>query len=623
MTCLRKAPEGRLPTRGTGLSQASRRRYLRRGPSGTPGGGTEPSSPGLSLPRRGAEPRVSLLPGNVALTRPMHFKIWALIVSVAAVIGFWAGAVAPGRALLAEGYPGYGFWRLCAEQLRPAVTPAVLTALGVGLALALAAHALAAIRRRRAGEGAGDGRPQPAAGAGLGRAWTLPILAAGVVHLLLATGIELGPALDQRFGRRGPDVLLIVIDTLRADHLGAFGYRRDTSPHLDALAEDSISWRRALSQAPWTSPAVGSLLTALQPAALGYGDSRNPARPDDRVLYLAEILRENGYATQAIVSHSYLSARLGFDQGFERFDEGDARGPGHISSPSVTDKAIAALERPKRRPFYLLAHYFDPHFNYLRHPPFDFDPGYDGELPEHMGELRRIARDLGPRDLEQLRARYDSEIRFTDQHIGRLLAALRALGRYEQTLIVVTADHGEAFLDRDDGWIGHTKTLFQEAIHVPLLVKLPGGAGAGTVVDVPVGLVDLVPSLLGYLELRRPRGYAFDGRALPLADPAALRADGRPVFSETTARGRWLQSVVRGRFKLIFDRRRKRMSFFDLSRDPAERQNLVAERPAALRELARELRAWNQRMSSRRPQGNQPLALSAKDKERLRALGYL
>ncbi len=549
----------------------------------------------------------------------MRFKAWALILSVGTVIGFYAGAAAAARTLIAQGYPGYGFWRLCAEHLRPAVTPAVLIALCASLALALLTHALARSRPRSA---ALDG------------VWTYPLLAAGAIHLLLVACFHLLPALEGRLARRGrADLLLIVIDTLRADHLGAFGYGRETSPHLDQLAADSILWRRALSHAPWTSPSVGSLLTSLHPAALGYGDSRNPAAPDDRVLFLAEILRENGYRTRAIVSHTYLSAKLGFDQGFDHFDQDDARGPGHVSSASVTDKAIAILKRPfagsatdstAHRPTFLLAHYFDPHFNYLRHQPFDFDPGYDGELPEHMGELRRAARHLSPRDLEQLRARYDSEIRFTDQHIGRLIAALRDLGRYDETLIVVTADHGEALLDRDDYWIGHTKTLFQEAIHVPLLIKLPNGAGAGSVIDTPVGLIDLVPSLLSYLDLRWPRGYRFDGEALPLADPQALRVStGRSVFSETTARGRWLQSVVRGHWKLIFDRKRKRMSFFDLAQDPGERKNLVATRPPALKELARALRAWNKQMDTRRPEASEPPELTAKEEERLRALGYL
>ncbi len=558
--------------------------------------------------------------------RPMRFKAWVLIVTAGTVIGFYAAAIAPGRRLLAQAYPSYGFWSLCAEGLRPVLTPAVVSALGVSLALAAAAHLLLRLTGRKA-------KPPASGRTWLDGPWTIPVLALGAAHLLLVAGMHLWPALDHLLGRRGrADVLFIVVDTLRADHLGAFGYHRDTSPHLDALAADSVLWRRALCHAPWTSPSVGSLLTSLHPAVLGYGDSRNPSPPDDRVLYFAEILKENGYDTQAIVSHTYLSAKLGFDQGFDQFDEDNARGPGHISSPSVTDKAIAAFERRSTgtaagdtdRPLYLLAHYFDPHFNYLRHEPYDFDPGYEGDLPEHMGKLRRAARDLSPRDLEQLRARYDSEIRFTDQHIGRLIAALREQGLYDQTLIVFTADHGEAFLDRDDHWIGHTKTLFQEAIHVPLLIKLPGGIAGGTVIDTPVGLIDLVPSLLETLDLRQPLGYAFDGEALPIADVQALRAfAGRPVFSETTARGRWLQSVVSGRFKLIFDRQRKRMSFFDLELDPGERHNLAVDPTPELRRLARQLRGWNQSLDQRRRQAEEPPELTAKERERLRALGYL
>ena len=540
----------------------------------------------------------------------MRAKAWALILSLGAIFGFYAGVAASIGAIRAEGYASYGLWRLCAEILAPAVTPAVMTGLAVALAVGLVVHLLARSRPRSAW---------------LDGIFATLIVVAGAAHLLLAAGIHFWPALDERLGRRGrADVLLIVIDTLRADHLGSYGYWRETSPHLDALTADSILWRRAISHAPWTSPSVGSLLTSLYPAALGYGDSRNPSRPDDRVLYLPEILRENGYETEAIVSHTYVAAKLGFDQGFDRFDEDDARGPSHISSKSVTDKAIAALERPKRRPFFLLAHYFDPHFNYRLHPRFDFDPGYEGDFPEHMGALRRAAKDLSERDVRQLRARYDSEIRFTDEHIGRLITALREHDLYDDTMIVVTADHGEALRDRDDFWIGHTKTLFQEAIHVPLLIKMPGGAGAGTVVEEPLGLIDLLPSLIAALDLRGPRGYRFDGKALPLDDIAALTEDaGRPVFSETTARGRWLQSVVQGQWKLIFDRKGSRMSFFDLEADPGERINLAADPPPELHELARELRAWNQSMDPRRPEAEEPPELTEKEQERLRALGYL
>ncbi len=310
------------------------------------------------------------------------------------------------------------------------------------------------------------------------------------------------------------------------------------------------------------------------------------------------------------------------------FDEDNALGPLHISSASVTDKAIRFLgARPTDEPFFLFVHYFDPHFSYMLHEDFDFDPDYAGDVVsgEPYGSLleRARGRTLTPRDMRFIRALYDSEIRFTDLHIGRFLDHLREAGLYDDAVIVFTADHGEAFLDRKDRWIGHGKTLFAELIHVPLLIKLPANAGAGVRVSSPVGLVDVVPSLLEVLDLPSPHDAQFVGRTLPLTRPDALRQlDDAPVFSETMARRRWLQSIVHGRWKLIANRQTGKLRLFDLETDPGERRNLAKKEPETAERLARDLRAWNARIDAERREGAQP-NFSAEEIERLRALGYL
>lgn len=431
------------------------------------------------------------------------------------------------------------------------------------------------------------------------------------------------------------NIIFVVVDTLRADHLGFAGYSRPTSPHLDRLASESITFDSAYAQAPWTSPSVASLLTSRYPGTLGYADSKDPAKVEDDALLLAEILTEHGYRTHAVVSHTYAGSRLGFDQGMSTFDEDNALGPLHVSSPSVTDKAIALLDGVARdQPFFLFLHYFDPHFSYMLHEGYDFDPDYRGDVESGApyGTLVQRARDqtLSERDVHHIRALYDSEIRFTDQHIGRLLEHLRKLGLYDDALIVFTADHGEAFLDRKDRWIGHGKTLFDELIRVPLTIKLPAGTSAGTLgasadirVATPVGLVDVVPSLLDVLKLTAPGGAAFEGRVLPLNSPEALsRLAAEPVFAETMARQRWLQSVVDGRFKLIVNRQTGRYRLFDLETDPGERQNLAQTEPATARKLAGVLNAWNARIDAERREGARP-NFSEEEIERLRALGYL
>ncbi len=435
-----------------------------------------------------------------------------------------------------------------------------------------------------------------------------------------------GPSTTEPAGSPA-DVIFIIVDTLRADHLGFAGYSRPTSPQLDRLAAESIIFDRAFAQAPWTSPSVASLLTSRYPGTLGYADSKDPAVVEDDALLLAEILAERGYRTHAVVSHTYVGSPLGFDQGMSTFDEGDARGPLHVSSASVTDKAIALLDGAGDEPLFLLLHYFDPHFSYLLHEGFDFDPDYRGDVKsgERYGTLVQRAREqtLSEQDVEYIRALYDSEIRFTDLHLGRLLQHLRDSGRYDDAVIVFTADHGEAFLDRNDRWIGHGKTLFGELIHVPLLFKLPEGKSAGTRVATPVALVDVVPSLLDVLGLPAPPDSRFEGRTLPLAAPEALHElAAEPVYSETMARQRWLQSIVLGRWKLIADRKSDRLRLFDLEADPGERRNLAKANPETALELAETLNAWSTRIGTERRAGATP-SFSAEELERLRALGYL
>ena len=531
----------------------------------------------------------------------------ALIVGVHSTV--WPGI----QQALAHRYPSLGLWRLTAGILRDQVAPALPWILAATVALAAAACGLAAWRSRWRSIFASRG-------------W-LPLLILGAIHFAVILYAYAWPALGQQ-AEKAPNVILVVVDTLRADHLGFAGYRRPTSPHLDRLAAESITFDNAIAQAPWTSPSIASLMTSRYPGTLGYADSKDPARAEDDILFLAEILAEHGYGAHGVISHTYTGSRLGFDQGMITFDEDNALGPLHISSASVTDKAIDFLDgRPADQPFFLFAHYFDPHFSYMLHEDFDFDPDYTGDVVsgEPYGKLleRARGRTLTPRDMRFIRALYDSEIRFTDLHIGRFLEHLRETGLYDDAVIVFTADHGEAFLDRKDRWIGHGKTLFGELIHVPLVIKLPGNANAGLRVSTPVGLVDVMPSLLELLDLPSPRDAQFVGRALPLTRPEALRQlEATPVFSETMARRRWLQSIVHGRWKLIANRQTGKLRLFDLENDPGERRNLAKREPETVERLAKDLRAWNARIDAERREGAQP-NFSAEEIERLRALGYL
>jgi arylsulfatase len=349
---------------------------------------------------------------------------------------------------------------------------------------------------------------------------------------LIAVLAVCGPPQEAASAEDGSSVLLIIIDTVRADHLGCYGYGKETSPNIDAFSKECVIFKNAVTPAPWTTPAIASMFTGQYPRVLGY--DAEAVVVDDKVLCMAEIFRNHGYATAGVISHVFVSAELGFDQGFDSFDEENAQGHGHISSPSVTDKGIAFVDAHKDERFFLFIHYFDPHCDYILHEGYNFFPDYEGDLysGQPIADLREAAPHMTEEDRRYLNALYDSEIRFTDEHIGRLFRHLKDIGIYENLTIVVVADHGEAFLERGDDWIGHTKNVYQELIHVPFMIKLPG-KDEGRSVDVAVSLLDFMPTVVAASGLEVPEGYEHDAANLLASDADGAREF---VFSET---GRW------------------------------------------------------------------------------------
>jgi len=420
-----------------------------------------------------------------------------------------------------------------------------------------------------------------------------------------------------------PSAILIVVDTLRADHLSSYGYVRKTTPHIDALAGEAFLYKNAFAHAPWTTPSIASLFTSRYPAALGFL-GEEPVELDGSFVTLAEVFKHNGYSTKAIVSHDFIGTKLKFDRGFDSYDQTSARGYGYISSAAVTDAALGYAGEHVRDEFFLFLHYFDPHFDYVLHPEFDYDPDYRGDI--RSGEFKDSLLAKGPsmsdEDRRHLVALYDSEIRYTDEHIGRLLDGLKRLGLYDSSLIILTSDHGEEFAERPDRWIGHTKKLYQDLIHVPLIVKIPNGA-KGLEVEEPVGLIDVMPTVVARLDLKTPRAYACAGRRVDLVGKAG--PESRPVYSETT---RWarLQSVTWKNWKFIYDRQRDAQELYDLSADPDETRNLAEDCPAVSRDFRALLWSWRAETAKARL----GLKLAPKvplfdeaEKARLRSLGYI
>ncbi|HZR81642.1 MAG TPA: sulfatase [Candidatus Binatia bacterium] len=468
--------------------------------------------------------------------------------------------------------------------------------------------------------GRGVGRDSDGAGATAAAVAADPSSSADAVAL---------PARHDASGRP-PNVLLYVIDTLRADHLGCYGYPLATSPHIDALAREGVLFERTVAQASWTKPAVASLLTGLDPLAHGATSLRQAIRPG--VATLAERLAAQGWETAAFVTNVNVSAPFGFARGFETFEylpEDESRPSRHVLSDALGQEVARWLDRTHDRPFFLWVHSTDPHAPYTPPPELAerFRPGRGNGAPPGADPiaLGRRARgegtSLSPAEVPEIVALYDGEIAFNDASLGALLDELRRRGLYDSTLIVVTADHGEEF--GDHGGFDHGHTLYEELIRVPLVVRLPAGRLAGARRAAMARQIDLVPTLLDQL------GIAPDpdlpGRSLFARDGA--EAGPVEAFSHTRLARRELAAITSESWKSVqhlAGARREDVEVFDLAGDPHEHESIARRRPVTVGYAAQSIRraiAAGAAGASAGRGGHAPVVDRATE-ERLRALGY-
>jgi arylsulfatase A-like enzyme len=420
-------------------------------------------------------------------------------------------------------------------------------------------------------------------------------------------------------------VLLINIDTLRADHTDLHPNPRDTrsrTPEIAALATRGTVYERAYSQAPWTLPANASVFTGLYPnqhrafSLQGWLPGRSTV--------LAELLREAGYQTGAVVSHYFLARGVGFAQGFDHFDDGLADTNTHLArtAEAVTDRAIAWLRgRDPTRPFLLMAHYFDPHNEYLDHPDFDFADAYTGWLTESRAtlELLRLQdHHLDDADLGYLRDLYDEEVVATDRAIARLLAELEHQGLSQDVIIVVYSDHGEGF--REHGWLGHATTVHEELVRVPLVVVDPSES-AGRI-DTVTETRALFWSLLDRLGLDFGVDHP-DRRLLPERSGQSAQAYSMvwlPDAPPESGKIHMQTGVHTATESLLEDHLRGVVDWYDLVVDPAEQAPRNQPEAEGQRALQDALDAWLRAHPIEEAVARE---LSGEEVEMLKALGYL
>ncbi len=439
------------------------------------------------------------------------------------------------------------------------------------------------------------------------------------------------------------NVVLVVIDTLRADHLSSYGYPRTTTPHLDQLAERGVRFARCYSHASWTKPSVASLITSLHPTS--HGAIAFSAALPESVTTLGERFLKAGFVTYAHVRNPNLKSIFQFDQGFQFYDDYSMRDHLYLAAlrelPLVgerlkkltgrkfnfTDQTGAEraneqifrwLDRYHDQRFFMYLHYMDPHAPYSAPPPFD--TMVTEPLPEPIGgSKRRVSL-----------TRYDAEIRRVDAAMGSLFARLRDLGIDDETVVVVTSDHGEAFGEHDD-W-GHDHTIYQDQIHVPLIMRFGDRLQSGARIDAPVRLIDVGPTLLELAGIDAP--IELEGTSLlPLIERDPKDWTPNPVFIDHSAakQDHRLLGLIVDDWKYIRNLDAQLQDpeapavemLFDLSRDPGELEDLAAAHPEKLDALRQQLFRMNEKALQQAVAPTAATDLDSETENQLKALGYI
>ncbi len=418
--------------------------------------------------------------------------------------------------------------------------------------------------------------------------------------------------------RQPAPIVLIVIDTLRADHMSLYGYGRDTTPRISQLASSGSVFEHAFSAAAWTLPGVASLLTGQWPSVhgAGLGEADRFKRSDETIPTLAELLQAAGYDTGAVVNAGYLHPQFGFARGFESYDFQRGAEDQIRRADATVDVALEWIDAHREAPFFLLLHVFDVHRYYDAPEPArgTFTDAYRDRYGETLDTLESRVQAERDGDLEFHVAAYDEEILFVDSQIGRLADGLKARGIWDQALVILTADHGEAF--REHGALAHGTNLHNEVMRVPLVVwgpQVPARRWRQAVSTVDVlptaarfAAIDNIPPVAGV-----PLWQLFEGGDLP----------DRLLFAENIMYETNLSAVVSWPMKLIRDFQHNQWQLYDLENDLEERVDLLIGADRSTLRLARALR--REARALRESAAGQAVELDEDLAKELRALGYI
>jgi arylsulfatase A-like enzyme len=425
------------------------------------------------------------------------------------------------------------------------------------------------------------------------------ILSLSFITIFLSEAVALTPDnLQDNDSTNSFNIVLITIDTLRADHLSCYGYERKTSPNIDKIAQNGFIFKNAMAPSSWTAPSVASLCTSLYPISHGMvhgiADTiNNQEILSNNITTLAEILKARGYRTFGVVSNSHLDKKFGFGRGFDYFKCLPFL-PASFVHETIDSWADTIRKSDK---YFLWVHYFDPHWPYWPYQPRepwldkylaemqDSDMDYKRSLIKKIlsGKHHAVAPLLTqnhPRALFLLKALYDSEINHVDSYVGTLIEKFNL---NTNTLIIITSDHGDEFLEH--GSIGHGNNLYWETIHIPLIIKLPEGAN-GKITEQPVNLVDIMPSILYIIGIAPPEqsvgSSVFTRNELK---KFSLRDEKSPYsFAELDLKNS-LKTIITPEWKYIYDYHKKVEQLYNLTTDPFEQKDMSKQNSTVTRKL--------------------------------------
>ncbi len=434
---------------------------------------------------------------------------------------------------------------------------------------------------------------------------------------------------------RRPSVILITMDSLRPDHLGCYGYRRDTSPNIDKFAGGGTVFLNAVAQATNTAPSLASILTSAYPErhrVFLFGN-----RISDKTVSLTSVLKNNGYETGFLSSHPGAATIGGFEDDFDTFYTAwtfreDTRGKS-FKVTEINSRIIKWLKARKKKQFFLWVHYLEPH--YPMNPPAEYKdffskyytskPGNKVKLSRYFAfgsggiPLRLAATNDYITDLGYYVNLYDASVRYADNCVGNLLESLRTMGLADNTLVIIASDHGES-MGEHNLYFSHSFNVYEELIRVPLIIRLPTSAPQGRRVASQVQLIDVAPTILEILKINKPS--AMQGKGFVSLWNGSDLEEERFAFSSVGDSSYGEIAVRTNAWKLIYYKDTRRYGLYDLMNDPKELNNLLPGRERQLELLKNKLGEYL-KQAGNHYKAEIKIVFDEETRQRLRSLGYI